>query len=395
MKSSKFNKKCIVLATVVFLILCLSACGAQTPEEQILGEWNSADREIVWIFYEDGSMVGGDGDDYDGGQWSIDETTLSIRAVYETVVFNYELDGRTLKLYENGEWTGTLYKVTDEPINFTYSVDMESQLVARLEESDTFAHTMSRFDNLTTYVYTGCEGNINVNYDVGIYYTIECATTHKYMTEKDSYAVSFAYSPFADDFYYDGGGYSPEEKEYIWDEAGVAGEIDVDFFAELYPEENVVACEFIQITTAEKRADMTFHVAIDESHSYALEHKVYEVSVRYDADTETYYPDSWRDRIESSFDWTNMYGTWSYANESDALSVTIHSTDDINGSMDISWDFNGISDRDTYEFSQGWFETIYEDRRCEVSIAFDPDDGISCRLYPGFFVISNSMRKMG
>lgn len=70
MKSSKFNKKCIVLATVVFLILCLSACGAQTPEEQILGEWNSADREIVWIFYEDGSMVGGDGDDYDGGQWS-------------------------------------------------------------------------------------------------------------------------------------------------------------------------------------------------------------------------------------------------------------------------------------------------------------------------------------
>lgn len=140
---------------------------------------------------------------------------------------------------------------------------------------------------------------------------------------------------------------------------------------------------------------MTFRVAIDESHNCALEHNIYEVSVRYDANTETYHPDSRRDLIERSFDWTNMYGTWSYANDSDALSITIHSIDDINGSMDISWDFNGISDRSTYEFSQGWFETIYEDKRSEVSIAIDPDDGISCRLYPGFFVMSNSMSMMG
>ena len=394
MKNAKLNKKCIVLVTVVLFILCLSACGAKTPEEQILGEWNSADREIVWIFYENGNMVGGDGDDFDNGQWYIDETTLSISAVYETVVFNYELDGRTLKLYENGKLTGTLYKVTDEPIDFSYSADMESELVARLEESEIFAQTLSKFDNLTAYVHTGSEGNINENDDVGIYYSIECTTTHKYMTEEDFYSVSFAYSPFADDFYYDGGGYLPDEQDYIWDETGVASEIDVDFFAEYYPEEDIVSCELIQVTTAKARADMTFRVAIDESHNYALEHNIYEVTVRYDANTETYHPDSGRDRIESSFDWTNMYGTWSYANERDALTITIYSIDDVNGYMDISWDFNGIYDRNTYEFNQGWFETIYEDVRSEVSIAFDPDDGISCRLDPGFFVLSHSMSKM-
>lgn len=392
MKNTRAREICSLLTSAILLIFAFSACGAQTPEKQILGEWNSADREIVWIFYEDGNMVGGDGGDYDGGQWSIDETTLSISAVYETVVFNYELDGRTLKLYENGELTGILYKVTDKPIDFTYSADMESELVARLEDSETFSQILSRFDNLTSYVHTGSEGNINENGDVGIYYTIECAIPYKYVTEEDSYAVSFAYSPFADDFYYDGGANFPEEKEYIWDEAGVAGEIDVDFFAELYPDENVVACELIQIETEEKRADMTFHVSIDESHSYALEHKVCEVSVSYYADTDTYDSDSGRDWIENTFDWTNMCGTWSYANERYALSVTIHSIDDVNKSIDMSWEFDGISGRDTYEFSRDWNGSFgvtvkNEDNGIAFSIWFDPDDGVSYNY--------NDMSKIG
>ncbi|MGI6026490.1 MAG: hypothetical protein ACOX7G_05925 [Candidatus Scatomorpha sp.] len=392
MKNTKAREMYLLLASAILLIFAFSACGAQTPEKQILGEWNSADREIVWIFYEDGNMVGGDGDDYDGGQWSIDETTLSISAVYETVVFNYELDGRTLKLYENGELTGMLYKVTDEPIDFTYSADMESELVARLEESETFAQALSRFDNLTSYVHTGSEGNINENGDVGIYYTIKCVTPYKYVTEEDTHDVSFAYSPFADDFYYDGlhyyaGSGFHEETEYIWDEAGVAGEIDVDFFAELYPDENVVACELIQIETEEKRAEMTYRVSIDESHSYALEHKVCEVSVSYNADPEIthdpdYYPDSGRDWIENTFDWTNMCGTWSYADESYTLSVTIHSIDDANESIDMSWEFDGISGRDVYEFSRDWDGSFgvtveHEDKGIAFGIRVDPDDGVS------------------
>ena len=260
----------MVLSFTCLLGFSLASCGEQAPEERILGEWNTADRETEWMFYENGNMIGGDSDDREGGRWYMDDTTLSIESTYETVVFNYLFDGRKLRLYDDDELIGTLYKVTDEAvdnaINFKYSTDLNDDLISRIEKSDAFIQTLSRFDNLVSSELVGIDGCINDNNDVGIYYTFKCSVPFKYMTREDCYSVSFAYSPFADDFYYDGGANFTSEQEYIWDEDGVASEIGIEYFSDLYPDDNVVECNLVDISTEGERARLTYSICIQNDY---------------------------------------------------------------------------------------------------------------------------------
>lgn len=391
----------MVLSITCLFGFSLASCGEQAPEERILGEWNTADRETEWIFYENGNMIGGDSDDREGGRWYMDDSTLSIESTYETVVFNYLFDDRKLRLYDNDELIGTLYKVADDAvddaINFKYSTDLNDDLISRLEESDAFIQTLSRFDNLVSSELVGIDGCINDNNDVGIYYTFKCSVPFKYMTREDYYSVSFAYSPFADDFYYDGGASFTSEQEYIWDEDGVASEIGIEYFSERYPDENVVECSLIDISVEEDCAYLTYYISIQDSYKYAVVYTTYEVFLTYNANYEEYFVDSNRDRVDMKYDWSSIYGTWTYSEESRAFSITINSVDENNDSINFSWDYNGITGTDTYELEGtdsygGGFHVggIYED----ITIWINPNRGVSFKWVSSFLSRSYDMNKI-
>lgn len=393
----------MVLSITCLFGFSLASCGEQAPEKRILGEWNTADRENEWIFYENGNMIGGDSDDREGGRWYMDDSTLSIESTYETVVFNYLFDDRKLRLYDNDELIGTLYKVTDDAvddaINFKYSTDLNDGLISHLEESEAFIQTLSRFDNLVSSELVGIDGCINDNNDVGIYYTFKCSVPFKYMTREDYYSVSFAYSPFADDFYYDGGASFTSEQEYIWDEDGVASEIGIEYFSDLYPDDNVVECNLVDISTEGERARLTYSICIQNDYEYAIEYTTYEVSITYNANSSECYAGSNRDWMERTYDWSAIYGTWTYSDESRAFSITINSVDEYSDTINFSWDYNGITGADAYEldgdYGGGFYVSdIYEDRNSDITIWINPSRGVSCKLVSSFFSSSHDMNKM-
>lgn len=94
-------KRTGLLAAVLLCALLLGAlagCGAQSPEEQILGKWVfDADPEQYMIFYDDYNVV----DDYGNtARWFIEGDTLSIiDPWYGAEEGRYELSGDTLRIY--------------------------------------------------------------------------------------------------------------------------------------------------------------------------------------------------------------------------------------------------------------------------------------------------------
>lgn len=192
------TRRVICLTLALALCFALAACGAQSPEEQILGEWSTADREIVWIFYEGGSMVGGSDGEYEDARWSINEDTLRITASYETVVFDYSLDGNKLSLYEGGQLTGELYRLTS---NAESNNNSPQGLQEQLENSSVYAEAVASFeaDGLSSITFShtqdGENGNIELVYNAT--YTVH----HEYANENNVYEVVFGYSDLSGDFY--------------------------------------------------------------------------------------------------------------------------------------------------------------------------------------------------
>ena len=76
----------------------LAGCGAQSPEEQILGKWvYDADREQYMIFCDDCNAAGADGNT---ARWFIEGDTLSIIDPWNGAEEGrYALSGDTLRIY--------------------------------------------------------------------------------------------------------------------------------------------------------------------------------------------------------------------------------------------------------------------------------------------------------
>ncbi len=186
---------------IAALCFTLAGCGAQSPEEQILGEWRSADGEVSWIFYENGNMVGGEDGDMESAGWAMDENTLSIQAMYETVVFEYEMDGDVLTLYESGELAGKLYRFNGEMPEIKSS---EEELMARLEGSSLFSDELNRLREFGEVSYEFISTSDTEAGALVFTYKMRCATDYTYATEETIYEVRFLYSPLSDDFQQDG-----------------------------------------------------------------------------------------------------------------------------------------------------------------------------------------------
>ena len=197
-------KRTGLLAAVLLCAMLLGAlagCGASSPEEQILGEWRSADGEISWIFYENGNMVGGEDGDMESANWAIDENTLSIQAMYETVVYGYEIDGDVLSLYASGEAAGEMYRFDGEMPAIKSS---EEELRARLESSSLFSDELSSMRESGEVSYEFISTEDTEAGAVVFTYKIHCPTDYTYATEETLYEVEFLYSPLSDDFQLDG-----------------------------------------------------------------------------------------------------------------------------------------------------------------------------------------------
>lgn len=197
-------KRTGMLAAVLLCALLLGAlagCGAASPEEQILGEWRSADGEISWIFYENGNMVGGEDGDMESANWYIDENTLSIQAMYETVVYGYEIDGDVLSLYASGEAAGEMYRFDGGMPAIKSS---EEELRARLESSSLFSDELSSLREFGEVSYEFISTSDTETGALLFAYKVHCATDYTYATEEILYEVRFLYSPLSDDFQLDG-----------------------------------------------------------------------------------------------------------------------------------------------------------------------------------------------
>lgn len=186
---------------IAALCLTLTGCGAQSPEEQILGEWRSADGEVSWIFYENGNMAGGSDDDREGGRWYIDERTLSIEAAYEAVVFQYEIDEDILRLYDAGEPEAEMYRYDGEMPAIRDSLE---ELREQLEDSDFFASALEqvRSDDAADEILYQFE--VSQNNDIGVpefEYTMTCTTQYEYAAENIVDRVVLGYSPLSEEFY--------------------------------------------------------------------------------------------------------------------------------------------------------------------------------------------------
>ena len=92
-------KKLISVLLILTMLLSLCACGA-TPEEKLIGQWRrvSENRNIFASyleFFDNGT--------YNGGNFTITGNRIRFQKNWgEILVFDYELKGDKLTLYEGG-----------------------------------------------------------------------------------------------------------------------------------------------------------------------------------------------------------------------------------------------------------------------------------------------------
>lgn len=383
---------CIALAAAM-LCLPLSGCGEQTPQEMLLGEWQTADRSTSWIFYEDGTMAGGGDGDYGSASWHVDETSLTIDMPYEAMVFNYGLDGRKLSLYSEGELLGALYKVTGEDVDFEYDPADDEEMEERLKSSEVYAQAIAQLGAGGTAELTGVEGNMNANGDVGFHYLYETVEQYKYMELLKSYELTFAYSPFADDFYY-AGREGPRE-EFTWDEEALSESLDTGYFQSVYEDGTLVDSEYLGMSADEEIAHMTYDVVEEDVYNYATQYITYEAEVSYNAYTEALYTEfgfAWK---SAENDWQAAYGVWTYEEDGHSFTVTLNSVDSSTDSVSLDWNYDGTDGGGVYEceYPSGGALDCYVRLENGISVYMDAYDGLSCWISSGFFSPSCQMAK--
>lgn len=196
-------KGLIAITVIIALCYLFAGCGAKSPEEQIIGEWVSADLEVSWLFYEGGSMIGSLGDDVESAIWLIDDRNLSIDLAYEVVMYQYEINGDVLCIYEDGILTGKLYRYDGEmpPIKGS-----SEQLREQLEESELFADTLDSIKNenlaeSVSYQYVSYEDSSDGLMD--FVYNVVCTARYPYATKDIVYDVVFSYSSLSEDYFQD------------------------------------------------------------------------------------------------------------------------------------------------------------------------------------------------
>ena len=222
-------KGLIAITVIIALCYLFAGCGAKSPEEQIIGEWVSADLEVSWLFYEGGSMIGSLGDDVESAIWHIDDRNLSIDLAYEVVMYQYEINGDLHCIYEDCILTGKLYRYDGEmpPIKGS-----SEQLREQLEESELFADTLDSIKNenlaeSVSYQYVSYEDSSDGLMD--FVYNVVCTARHPYATKDIVYDVVFSYSSLSEDYFQDSyvnvGTYYSE-----WDIVGEwSGEVGADY----------------------------------------------------------------------------------------------------------------------------------------------------------------------
>lgn len=385
--------KYAALVLILVLAISLSACGAQKPEKQILGEWRTANQEVSWIFYEDGQIVAvGDGDT-ESGQWYINEDTLSLVNAYDTTVFYYSIDGRKLSLYEDGEFLEALYKVTDKKSDFKYSEDVGQELAEELTETEIFKQTMDNYKDYVSADLSSIDGNMNQNGDVAIHYMVKTIDSYAHLDVIRSYDLRFAYSPFAEDFYFDGRTREPES--YVWDEEGISSLVDEAYFAEMFEDEGELAgFEYVGMTTNDSYAVLTYRVNVEIEYEYAVTNEIYEVVVNYGALSDSYGSHSDPELVEDTTDWSGIYGTWVYDDGENSLSVTIDSID--GNDVALTYNYNGTSGQGTYtDDNRSWSYSQLDISFPEIaiSIKIDCEYGLDCRLTTAFWATLYDMVK--
>lgn len=89
-------KKAIAVVLLLSIILVLAGCSK--PEDALVGKWYYKDNDLLaCTFFSDGTCnLRGH---YGTGNWSVEDGVLKIITFYgETMLFEYEVSGDTMKL---------------------------------------------------------------------------------------------------------------------------------------------------------------------------------------------------------------------------------------------------------------------------------------------------------